>query len=102
MISTQHVPDCRTRTTEFLITTSIDGFLKFWKKQDQGIEFVKHYRAHLSPVVAVSASADGQLYASVAEDGSVKVFDVVNFGAFFLAHVITHHSDSGTLERRHD
>lgn len=43
---------------------------------------MKHYRAHLAPVVAVSASADGQLFASVAEDGSAKVFDVINFGAF--------------------
>lgn len=62
------------------MTTSIDGILKLWKKQEQGIEFVKLYRAHLAPVVAVSASADGQLFASVAEDGSAKVFDVVNFG----------------------
>lgn len=54
--------------------------MKLWKKQETGIEFVKHYRAHLAPVVAVSASADGQLFASVAEDGSAKVFDVVNFG----------------------
>ena len=66
--------------TEFIITTSIDGHLKFWKKQDIGIEFVKHYRAHLAPVTGVSASADGQLFASVAEDGSAKVFDVINFG----------------------
>lgn len=43
---------------------------------------MKHYRAHLSPVVSISASDDGQLFASVAEDGSAKVFDVVNFGAF--------------------
>ncbi|GJE98402.1 peptidyl-prolyl cis-trans isomerase [Phanerochaete sordida] len=68
-----------TKTTEFLITTSTDGFLKFWKKQEQGIEFVKVYRAHLAPIVAVSASADGQLFASVAEDGTAKVFDVGNF-----------------------
>ncbi|KAI0769008.1 peptidyl-prolyl cis-trans isomerase [Trametes elegans] len=65
--------------TEFLVTSSVDGIVKLWKKQEQGIEFVKLYRAHLAPVVAVSASADGQLFASVAEDGSVKVFDVVNF-----------------------
>lgn len=58
----------------------MDGHLKLWKKQESGIEFVKHYRAHLTPVVAVSASADGQLFASVSEDGSAKVFDVVNFG----------------------
>ncbi|KAH6912640.1 peptidyl-prolyl cis-trans isomerase [Coprinopsis sp. MPI-PUGE-AT-0042] len=65
--------------TEFLITTSVDGHLKLWKKQDAGIEFVKHYRAHLTPIVAVSASADGQLFATVSEDQTAKVFDVVNF-----------------------
>ncbi|TDL23225.1 hypothetical protein BD410DRAFT_787555 [Rickenella mellea] len=65
--------------TDFLITTSIDGHLKLWKKQELGIEFVKHYRAHLGQVIGVSASADGQLYASIADDGAAKVFDVVNF-----------------------
>lgn len=71
--------------TDFLLTTSIDGHLKLWKKQEQGIEFVKHYRAHLAPIVGVSASADGQLFASVAEDGNAKVFDVVNFGTYFYS-----------------
>lgn len=73
--------------TDFLITTSIDGHLKFWKKQDTGIEFVKHYRAHLAPVVGVSASVDGQLFASVAEDGSAKVFDIVNFGKLACIYI---------------
>ncbi|KAI8994143.1 hypothetical protein BD414DRAFT_274653 [Trametes punicea] len=70
---------CVMTRTEFLVTTSVDGIVKLWKKQEQGIEFVKMYRAHLAPIVSVSASADGQLFASVAEDGSAKVFDVVNF-----------------------
>ncbi|KAJ8523183.1 hypothetical protein ONZ45_g325 [Pleurotus djamor] len=70
---------CVMTRTNFLITSSVDGHIKLWKKQDTGIEFVKHYRAHLSPVLAVSASADGQLFASVSEDGMAKVFDVVNF-----------------------
>jgi peptidylprolyl isomerase domain and WD repeat-containing protein 1 len=68
-------------STDFVITTSVDGHLKLWKKQDTGIEFVKHYRAHILPIVGVSASEDGQLFASIAEDESAKVFDVVNFGA---------------------
>jgi peptidylprolyl isomerase domain and WD repeat-containing protein 1 len=67
--------------TDFIITTSIDGHLKLWKKQEVGIEFVKHYHAHLTPIVCVAASADGQVFASLAEDGTCKVFDVVNFGA---------------------
>lgn len=66
--------------TDFVITTSVDGHLKLWKKQEKGIEFVKHYRAHISPIVGVSASADGQLFASISDDGNAKVFDVVNFG----------------------
>ena len=41
---------------------------------------MKHYRAHLAPIVGVAASTDGQLFASIAEDGSAKVFDVINFG----------------------
>lgn len=75
------VPVCSSRSrTDFLVTTSVDGHLKLWKKQERGIEFVKHFRAHTTSVVGVSASADGQLFASIAEDGSTKVFDVMNFG----------------------
>lgn len=33
--------------TEFIITASCDGHIKFWKKQDEGLEFVKHFKAHL-------------------------------------------------------
>ncbi|TFK61387.1 hypothetical protein BDN72DRAFT_965195 [Pluteus cervinus] len=70
---------CVVTKTDFIITTSIDGHLKLWKKQETGIEFVKQYRAHLTAVTAVSASADGQLFATVSEDGTAKVFDVVDF-----------------------
>jgi len=68
-------------STDFVITTSVDGHLKLWKKQETGIEFVKHYRAHMTPIVGVSASADGELFATIAEGESAKVFDVINFGA---------------------
>ena len=30
--------------TNFVVTASCDGHLKFWKKQEVGIEFVKHFR----------------------------------------------------------
>lgn len=71
-----------TSGTEFIITTSVDGHLKLWKKQEIGIEFVKHYRAHLQQIIGVSASVDGAMFASVSEDGTAKVFDVINFGVF--------------------
>ena len=39
--------------TDFVITTSVDGHVKFWKKQDTGIEFVKHYNAHLLSLIHI-------------------------------------------------
>jgi len=33
--------------TDFIVTASQDGHVKFWKKQVEGVEFVKHFRAHL-------------------------------------------------------
>src|SRR5271163_830332 len=70
-----------TPLTDFIITTSVDGVIKFWKKQAVGIEFVKQYRGHLGPVTSVSVSADGSMFASASSDKTVKIFDVVNFGA---------------------
>lgn len=39
--------------TDFVITASIDGHIKFWKKMEEGIEFVKHFRSHLSMLFIV-------------------------------------------------
>jgi peptidylprolyl isomerase domain and WD repeat-containing protein 1 len=69
-----------TPSTDFVITTSVDGVVKFWKKQAVGIEFVKQYRGHLGPVTTVSVSADGTMFASASSDKTVKIFDVPNFG----------------------
>jgi len=65
--------------TQFCITASTDGFIKFWKKNPGGIEFVKQYKAHLEPIVGVAVSADGFYCASISLDKSLKIYDVVNF-----------------------
>ena len=65
--------------TDFIVTASRDGQLKFWKKQQVGIEFVKHYRAHLAPITSMAASPDGVLLATTAADKGIKVFDVLAF-----------------------
>jgi peptidylprolyl isomerase domain and WD repeat-containing protein 1 len=65
--------------TEFFITGSADGHIKFWKKQPQGIEFAKHYKAHLGPVTGLAVSGDGTLCASISTDRTAKVFDVASF-----------------------
>lgn len=59
---------------DFIITASVDGHIKFWKKQPQGIEFAKHFKAHLGPITGLAVSADGSLCASISSaDKSVKV-----------------------------
>ncbi|KIW03354.1 uncharacterized protein PV09_05562 [Verruconis gallopava] len=68
-----------TPSTDFLITSSIDGTVKFWKKVPNGIEFVKEFRAHNGEIKSVSVSADGRSYATAGIDGTVKIFDVVTF-----------------------
>lgn len=63
-----------------MITTSVDGHVKLWKKQADSVEFVKHYRASLDSIAAVSADHEGKVFATVSEGGEGRVFDVVNFG----------------------
>ncbi|KAK1061835.1 Peptidyl-prolyl cis-trans isomerase cyp15 [Friedmanniomyces endolithicus] len=65
--------------TDFLITSSVDGYVKFWKKVAGGIEFVKEYKAHDGEIKGVTVSVDGRNYATVGVDNTIKIFDVVNF-----------------------
>lgn len=66
--------------TDFLITSSVDGVVKFWKKVALGIEFVKEFRAHLGEIKSVNVSSDGRSFATVGFDKSIKIFDVITFG----------------------
>lgn len=68
-----------------MITTSVDGHVKLWKKQADSVEFVKHYRASLNSITAVSADHEGKVFATVSEGGEGRVFDVVNFGEQMMA-----------------
>lgn len=68
-----------TPLTDFLITSSADGVVKFWKKGAESIEFVKEFRAHNGEIKSVSVSADGRSFATAGADKSVKIFDVVTF-----------------------
>ncbi|KFM27726.1 Peptidylprolyl isomerase domain and WD repeat-containing protein 1 [Auxenochlorella protothecoides] len=67
------------RGTDFFLTASADGVLKFWKKLARGVEFAKQYRAHVGPITALAVSADGSLAATASTDASVKVFDIGSF-----------------------
>ena len=65
--------------SDFVITASRDGQIKFWKKLQAGIEFVKHFRAHMEPISGLAASVDGSLLATTAADKAYKIFDVLSF-----------------------
>ncbi|KAG6286008.1 hypothetical protein E4U09_006941 [Claviceps aff. purpurea] len=68
-----------TPLTDFLITASVDGVVKFWKKVDQGIEYVKEFKAHSGEIKSVSVSLDGRSYATAGTDETIKIFDVSTF-----------------------
>lgn len=75
--------------TDFLITSSVDGVVKFWKKMADGVEFVKEFRAHPHDTLrSVSGSADGRSFATVGSDKTVKIFDVITFGMFLYMPVL--------------
>ncbi|KAI9223266.1 peptidyl-prolyl cis-trans isomerase cyp15 [Blastocladiella britannica] len=65
--------------TEFVVTASVDGHLKFWKKSDDGIEFVKHFRAHLGEISGISTNAQGTLLVTISPTKELKIFDVLQF-----------------------
>ncbi|EKX47585.1 hypothetical protein GUITHDRAFT_106571 [Guillardia theta CCMP2712] len=66
--------------TNFLITGSAEGHIKFWKKKSKEIEFVKRFFAHLGPVTSMAVSLDGVWMCSVSsKDKVLNVFDVINF-----------------------
>ena len=69
-----------TPLTDFLITSSVDGVVKFWKKVAIGIESVKEFRAHSGEIKAVSVSQDGRSFATAGADRTIKIFDVITFG----------------------
>lgn len=68
-----------TPNTNYIITTSIDGHVKFWKKLPTGIEFVKHICSHSGPVTGLSVSFDGLYAATISSDCTLKIYDVLAF-----------------------
>ena len=53
--------------TGFVVTGSIDGHVKFWKKREVGIEFVKHFRAHLASIRHMTMNSTGTIMITISE-----------------------------------
>lgn len=76
-----------TPRSDFLVTASQDGHVKFWKKMPEGLEFVKHYHAHLGAVQGLAVSADGLRLATTGADKAIKFYDVQTFDLTFMVDV---------------
>ena len=74
-----HVISCSSATSDFFVSGSRDGHVKFWKKRARGIEFAKHFRAHVGVIVGMDCSECGTRLITLGEDGSAKIFDVNSF-----------------------
>lgn len=68
---------CSSRN-EYIITFSIDGHIKFWRKVYHLIEFVKHFKAHNGLITAVGMSRTHDRMCTVSVDRTLKIFDVLN------------------------
>ena len=88
--------------TDFLITSSLDGVVKFWKKMAMGVEFVKEFRVHDGEIRGSSASADGRSFATAGADNTVKIFDVITFGTITAAASLGHESRVNEMTRSLD
>ncbi|TDZ30071.1 Peptidyl-prolyl cis-trans isomerase cyp15 [Colletotrichum spinosum] len=76
-----------TPLTDFLITSSTDGVVKFWKKMAEGIEFVKEFKAHTDEIKSVSVSQDGRSFATAGADETIKIFDVITFDLLAMLNI---------------
>ena len=62
---------------EFIVSVSVDGSIKFWKKRFEGVEFVKTIETNVS-MISCSLSTDGSQFAAVSES-ELFLFDIENF-----------------------
>jgi len=67
------------RSSEFILTGSTDGHIKFWRKMQSSIEFVKHFQAHLGPLHSLVVSADDRRLLTTSADQMIKIFDILIF-----------------------
>jgi peptidylprolyl isomerase domain and WD repeat-containing protein 1 len=68
---------CSSRN-EYIITFSIDGHIKFWRKVYHLVEFVKHFKAHNGLITSISLSRTHDKMCTVSVDRTLKIFDVLN------------------------
>ena len=59
---------------EYIITTSIDGHVKFWKKAFILVDFAKNFKAHNGIITCAALSKNQDLLCTVGVDKTLKIF----------------------------
>jgi peptidylprolyl isomerase domain and WD repeat-containing protein 1 len=68
------------KATDYLMTASLDGHVKFWKKMLDSVEFVKHYQAHIGRIYSFVVSPDQKLLVTTgSDDKMIKFFEISGF-----------------------
>lgn len=75
--------------SDFIITASIDGHVKFWKKMEEGIEFVKHFRSHLCKLLERKYSIFSRFDISTDRPLSIRRYNKCTFSQR-KRHVLVH------------
>lgn len=60
---------------DLLITGSIDGHIKFWRKTFTLLEPIRTFKAHSGQITGISLSKNQDLLATVGIDKIVRIFD---------------------------
>ena len=63
---------------DMIITFSIDGHIKFWKKVFHLVEYIKNFKAHNGYITSASFSKNHELLCTAGVDKTLKLFDVLN------------------------
>ena len=63
----------------FIITCSIDGYIKFWKKCEINIKFVKEYKSHKNRINDISISNNNQYLCSIGSDKLMNIYNIITF-----------------------
>lgn len=64
--------------TDTIITFSIDGHIKFWKKVFHLVEFAKNFKAHNGLITCAALSKNHDSLCTAGFDKTLKIFDVLN------------------------
>ncbi|KAL2312428.1 WD repeat containing cyclophilin family peptidyl-prolyl cis-trans isomerase Cyp9 [Schizosaccharomyces pombe] len=67
---------CFPTKSNYILSVSYDGYVKFWHKTPNGVEYIKEFHAHNAMLLSAELSQDERLFITGADDKSLKVFDV--------------------------